>query len=93
MTSAADDRLEGPDIQVLMCSIIRLMALCRECRDGRRVNALLHLLRQLRAHPHLERHPAVLASLAEASYVWQQAMRDIVADAGAAPRDDGRHLH
>ncbi|MCA8967688.1 MAG: hypothetical protein KDC48_22595, partial [Planctomycetes bacterium] len=79
MRGAARDAQDDPDIQVLMCSVIRLMALCNERPDGSRVQALLQFMRKLRAHPELDRHPAVLASLAEANFVWQKAMRDIVA--------------
>jgi hypothetical protein len=63
-----------PDVQVLNAAVIRLMSNCAQRGETDQIRTLVALLRELRDHPDLSRQPAVLASLAEAHWLWVECL-------------------
>ena len=83
-TPHADGEL-APNLEYLMASVIRLMALCTEKPCPAQQRTLVHLLNYLLKQPRLARTPGAADAVGQAAAIWRSR-------AAASACDDGtRH--
>lgn len=66
-----DAPAEGPSLEYLMASVIRLMAACTENPCPAQQRTLVHLLNYLLKHPRLAGSPGVAGAVEQAATIWR----------------------
>lgn len=77
---------DSPNLDYLMVSVIRLMAMCAENACPQQARTLVHLLDYLLKHPQLERTPGAAAAVAHAAGIWRARLERTMTP-------DGRRVH